>query len=511
MMTVSAAHNPRRRIVVPFALCAAMVANLACSTATTAGDGTGAAGAGEDAYFTLFDASKSDASKADAGKTDTGKADAGLGDIAKTDASKADAAKTDTATADVAKADGAAMDGAAGEDTATDDTATDDTAAFDAGPDDVALADADAAAADGDAGTAEDAAASDDAADGGSADPFAHLCDPCTQTTACNDGPAMKNVCISHGADGSFCGKACDPADAAACPYLYACTAVTDPILGPTHQCTPTSGTCTCSVAAALAKLSTTCTVTNGTGTCQGTRSCGISGLGLCTAGVAMDEVCNGLDDNCDGQTDEGLCPPSACMAATCDPVTGACTPQPNGTGCDDGNSCTLTDACSFGTCVGTSPSDGNETAPGQSVANKSDCDGTSKLTSVLSPGSDVDWYTFKGSDDYFCSIAPTVRVDQMAGDYDVCVYWACGGGKGGSGDLSCTKGSKVSGGPNGWWGCCAATAGLGAEKVEIDSTCSTLGAGDDGGTAIIQVKAHDPKGLNICGGYTLTWSAASF
>lgn len=60
-------------------------------------------------------------------------------------------------------------------------------------------------------------------------------------------------------------------------------------------------------------------------------------------------------------------------------------------------------------------------------------------------------------------------------------------------------------------WGCCSANAGVATEKVAINSTCSQLGFGDEGGTAIIQVKAHSPKTANICGGYTLTWSAASF
>ena len=131
-------------------------------------------------------------------------------------------------------------------------------------------------------------------------------------------------------------------------------------------------------------------------------------------------------------------------------------------------------------------------------------------MQSILAPGSDVDWYTFKASDDTFCSIYPSARVDQMAGDYDLCVYWACKDGTSDSGSVDCNSGTKVSGGPNGMWGCCSANAGVGSEKVEINSTCSTLGLGNDGGTATIQVKAHSPKTANICGGYTLSWSAAS-
>jgi hypothetical protein len=40
----------------------------------------------------------------------------------------------------------------------------------------------------------------------------------------------------------------------------------------------------------------------------------------------------------------------------TCDPKTGGCLPLADGTDCDDGNGCTLVDACRGGACVGSSP-----------------------------------------------------------------------------------------------------------------------------------------------------------
>jgi RHS repeat-associated protein len=61
--------------------------------------------------------------------------------------------------------------------------------------------------------------------------------------------------------------------------------------------------------------------------------------------------------------TDSGVCT-GACaaqdqchVAGTCDPTTGACSnpAAANGTTCDDGNPCTLSDSCQSGTCVGTS------------------------------------------------------------------------------------------------------------------------------------------------------------
>ncbi len=475
----------------------------ACSTPSTADDGSYAAANQADGASVVFDANgfHTDA-KADAGKVDA-KADVPKADVPKTDVPKTDVPKTDVNDVDAAESgtDAAASD--------AEDAAEPDATDVDG---DVVVADADDAF---EADVAVDTAAAEDATDALDvtfpAGPFAHLCAPCNSTAACNAGLGADNLCVSYGDDGAFCGVLCDPADATSCPDFYTCETVNDPTYGTVNQCKPTSGVCTCSVAAAIAQLSTTCKVPNAAGTCPGTRSCGVSGLGKCTAPVPVDEICNGVDDNCNGATDEGLCSGNACLAGTCDPVTNVCSPAPNGTTCDDANNCTTTDGCSFGTCVGTAASDGNESSPGVSIAKKSDCDGTSNMQSILAPGGDVDWYAFNASDDTFCSIYPSVRVDQMAGDYDLCVYWACKNGKSDSGIVDCNQGSKVSNGPNGAWGCCSANAGMGAEKIEINTTCSTLGAGDDGGTAWIQVSAHSPKTANICGTYRLTWSAASF
>ena len=482
---------PAARLIV-FAVLTALAA--ACSTPPTGG-GAGYADATEDGSNYQFDAKtfQGGADAHDAGKTDVPKAD-----VADAGAPKADGAKTDTNHPDV---DAAAPD-LAGADAA--DVAPGDEAA----PGDDADAVADAA---DDAG--DDVTIGADTADVSSDDvgmvksPFVHLCDPCSATEACNEAGSLDNLCISSGSDGSFCGIACDPSDTTGCPDYYSCQAVT----GGTSQCQPSNGMCTCSLAAAIAQLSTPCSVSNTLGTCLGTRSCGVKGLGKCTAQAAVNEVCNGVDDNCDGKTDEGLCTGNGCLAGTCDAVTGVCAPAPNGTTCNDSNNCTTTDGCSFGTCTGTSPDDGNGIAPGTAIAKKSDCDGTSKTTSILAPGSDVDWFNFAASDDTFCSIYPSARVDQMAGDYDLCMYFACKNGKSSSSVVGCNQGNKVSGGPNGMWGCCSANAGLGAEKVELNTTCSTLGAGDDGGSLWIEVTAHAPKTANICGGYTLTWAASSF
>jgi hypothetical protein len=93
----------------------------------------------------------------------------------------------------------------------------------------------------------------------------------------------------------------------------------------------PGAGQCPCSPTAIAAGASTSCSTSTGgsagaTGKCAGTRTCTAEGLSLCSAASPTTEVCNGDDDDCDGQTDE-------------DP-------------CDDGNACTEGDSCQAGVCV---------------------------------------------------------------------------------------------------------------------------------------------------------------
>ena len=185
-----------------------------------------------------------------------------------------------------------------------------------------------------------------------------HLCDPCSHSSGCSGIGLQGAACVAGGKDGNFCGSACQTA--ADCPADYTCQTVKS-VEGDagTLQCVRISGTCGCSQLATADQLSTSCTaeVTDATGKivgqCLGVRSCQAGGLTACSASV-QPETCNGLDDDCDGQIDEGLCDDNnTCTTDTCSAASLACQHTPTIGSCDaDGNACTQGDQCVGGNCT---------------------------------------------------------------------------------------------------------------------------------------------------------------
>ncbi len=116
------------------------------------------------------------------------------------------------------------------------------------------------------------------------------LCRPCKHDGECASEPG--SACASYGDAGSFCASACQgPAD---CPTGFSCQF---------GRCLDNDGICECSPASLNAE--TTCALANGFGRCEGVRRCTGGGLGACSASAPAGELCNGLDDDCDGQIDE--------------------------------------------------------------------------------------------------------------------------------------------------------------------------------------------------------------
>ncbi|MFZ5439317.1 MAG: MopE-related protein [Myxococcota bacterium] len=161
----------------------------------------------------------------------------------------------------------------------------------------------------------------------------AGLCKQCTQDSDC---PQPADRCITLG-DRSFCGRDCSFDEQ--CPPSYRCGEATT-VTGQRapKQCQPTSGTCDC--VAATAGQQIPCEVKNSFGTCTGISVCRPpAGYDACSARTPAAEVCNGVDDDCNGMTDEGLgdltCGQGECQRSTAACANGqpqSCTPGTPGT-----------------------------------------------------------------------------------------------------------------------------------------------------------------------------------
>ena len=129
------------------------------------------------------------------------------------------------------------------------------------------------------------------------------LCRPCLEDSQCaGEADQSDKTCVDFGDAGRYCLPACT--DDAECEEGYSCTDTGDD--GSNKRCWPVSGECACSDKAILDAASTICFTKNAIGTCIGNRECGPDGLTACSSDEAAVEVCDGVDNNCDGETDEG-------------------------------------------------------------------------------------------------------------------------------------------------------------------------------------------------------------
>jgi len=197
------------------------------------------------------------------------------------------------------------------------------------------------------------------------------LCKPCKTDEDCTVESTAGNQCIDRGADGRFCGIFCS--EAVHCPDGYECASVGGDLSG-SHQCQPSAATCPCPDT--FKPFMTICYAENEFGRCEAERSCDAT----CPADLPAAETCNGRDDNCDGQTDEGLgsttCGNGICahtvqncmggIPQNCDPMEGSTTELCNGLddNCDSqtdeepatlcgGGSICYQDACCTPSCSG--------------------------------------------------------------------------------------------------------------------------------------------------------------
>ncbi len=118
---------------------------------------------------------------------------------------------------------------------------------------------------------------------------------------ACSlDLHCLGGECIAVAGAGTFCAIPCANAagGSSSCPDGFLCVGGPE---GP--RCRPESGDCTCTPA--LVGNQRPCG--SSAKGCGGVQTCTVDGWGLCDAPAAKIETCNGLDDDCDGQVDQGL------------------------------------------------------------------------------------------------------------------------------------------------------------------------------------------------------------
>jgi cysteine-rich repeat protein len=190
---------------------------------------------------------------------------------------------------------------------------------------------------------------------------FANLCRPCVASGDCVSTGGAEDACLDYGPDGNFCGGPCALDDD--CPWGFSCltTITVDGVS--TLQCVADAGECPCTDSSVALGLATQCSVENEFGICTGQRACLEEGLTDCDAPAAAPELCNGLDDDCDGDSDEpnlvdgnfvNLCDDgNQCTEDKCTGEEGCVNTVLDTGDCTDGNACTVADHCEAGTCVG--------------------------------------------------------------------------------------------------------------------------------------------------------------
>ncbi len=222
-------------------------------------------------------------------------------------------------------------------------------------------------------------------------------------------------------------------------------------------------------------------------------------------------EICDGVDNDCNGLTDDGLCDDgNACTTDSCVPGSG-CNHVPTTSACNDGNACTTGDSCATGTCVGMAVScdDGN-------ACTADACASASGCTHAPTTGACSDGNACTSGDSCTsgtCKSGATLSCD----DANVCTTDSCVPASGCShanNALVCSDGSACTSGDVCTAGACKGTtlscddgnacttdACVPASGCTHTQTCATLPFADPGSTYA--------EGMNAAG-KLLAWGSAA-
>ena len=125
----------------------------------------------------------------------------------------------------------------------------------------------------------------------------------CAECKDDDDCPFKGDRCLSVGETGTYCLSDCG--DGQPCPAHTQCQTARN--IEPAGDfCVPETGSCVCDFE--LDGTSIDCSIENDQGKCFGEQLCnGPAGWTACDALVPGPEMCDGFDQNCNGEVDEGL------------------------------------------------------------------------------------------------------------------------------------------------------------------------------------------------------------